>query len=123
MCLFTKQQEAKIANKNIVVYKLLHCNNGVLRPPIFIDYVYKLRKLNSTDIEVSPILDFGYSVYRAFHAFTTINNALTSTIITNDMLLYRCVIPKGSEYYISADGSEIASNKIIIRRKVWFNLF
>lgn len=123
MCLFTKQQEAKIANENIIVYKLLHCNNGVLRPPIFSSYIYKLRKLNSTNIELSPVLDLGYNVYQAFHAFTTIHNALTSSIVRNNVLLYKCVIPKGSEYYISVCGSEIASNKIIIKRKVWFNLF
>lgn len=122
MCLFTKQQEAKIVNKNIIVYKLLYCNNGVLRPPIFSDYVYELKKLNITDIEVSSVLDLGYNIYRAFHAFTTIRNALTSNIIMNDMLLYKCIIPKGSKYYISKDGREIASDKIIIKRKLWFNL-
>lgn len=37
--------------------------------------------------------------------------------------LYKCIIPKGSTYYISSDNKEIVADKIIIKRKLWFNIF
>lgn len=118
MCLVTFQKEPYIAEKDITVYKALFKSGKRIISP-FINFPYTLNKLYQTNFKISPkapllpkYIDEGFHEYR------------NKKYATDRWLeVYKCIIPKGSLYYISSDQEEIVSNQIIIKRKLWFNKF
>ena len=137
MCLVTNQKTAIIAEKDITVYKIL----GKDLNAIFTNFKYVIGKINETEIKHSEkwyclgIIDEEYlnkkypprwrrhpdliCLGEGFHSFETEEIAK----IVNDYIykhvdnIFKCVIPKGSEYYINEVGF-IVSNSLIIKEKV-----
>lgn len=119
MCLITFQNEPYIAKKDIVVYKALNKTGKQIFSP-FQQFSYILKKLYQTDFGIT----FGQTfvdkklINEGFHGY--INRKYAIFRWPN---VYKCIIPKGSLYYISSDLQEIVSNQLIVKRKLWFNIF
>lgn len=119
MCLTTFQEEPYIAEKDIIIYKALFKDRKRIVSP-FQEFPYILKELYQTDFNIS----FGLTnicpkfIHKGFHGYRNRKYATSRWLE-----VYKCVIPKGSQYYISSDQEEIVSNQIIIKRKLWFNKF
>lgn len=125
MCLYTRWKKPKIATEDIIVYKILSVYSTHLASP-YINFVYDLDRLYETKFTKSKsYIGKGYYIYAGFHAYVSKKSASASDLDCNFSTyerIYKCIIPKGSTYYISSDKSEIVANKIIIKRKLWFNI-
>ena len=136
MCLITTQKTALIAEKNITVYKVI-CKD---LSAIFQEFKYDINVLYETKIKASEQWDvlgvhdewlfdnYPDNSWRrhpdliclgeGFHSIKDKENAF---ILKNQLYLsvivFKCVIPKGSEYYIDASGL-IISNKIILKKQI-----
>ncbi len=117
MCLVTSQSEPLIAKKDIVVYKCLIKQATTLVSP-YIGFVYKLRTLYEASLGVTIYKDVTV-IAEGFHAYYDKKKSLHKW--SNEV--YKCIVPKGSTYYISSDNKEIVADKIVIKRKLWFNIF
>ena len=125
MCLITNTSIPTILDKDLVVYKVLYKSRNSIYS-IYRDYRYDIGKIyhdEEIDIEPSYIKGYkipdGYCVFKAYHACTTLERA-------NDHLgighyIYKCVIPKGSKVFFDRSIDDIASDTIIIKRRLWFN--
>lgn len=125
MCLRTKMLEPAIAQKDIVVYKWLNEKEDKLYAPYYRHFNYTLNKEHKT---------FLFCIYGTVNdGFHSIKNRITAVFhyakygCINKANLFKCVIPKGSKYYTGQDTSGsnkgFASDTIIIKRKLIFNLF
>ena len=125
MCLITTETKPTIAKQNIVVYKWLLPDNGKLISPV-IYFKYKLRKTYKGDL-TSYKNNTYYAVIEGFHAILSLKQALAHNIALgiNSLKLYKCVIPKGSNYYTDnmTNSGDIASDTIIIKRRLLFNKY
>lgn len=125
MCLETCNKNPYTANKNIVVYKILLKSffKEIVSP--YWGFVYKLRTLYSTSLSVRQSLHSNklYLIEAGLHAYTSIDKAKKEIVYFNRATIYRCIIPKGSLYYINEKDNEIVSNQLIVKRKLWFNKF
>ena len=131
MCLYTKQIKPKVAEKDIVVYKVLDHNMGS-------PYYGLLYPLNEKRTSILKRYDWkweekGYKIYdveEGLHAFTKRLAAYVKQYYLNQpdrnnlatYSVYKAIIPKGSKYYIGLD-NDIASDALIVKRKLWLNLF
>lgn len=117
MCLVTSQSEPLIAKKDIVVYKCLIKQATTLVSP-YIGFVYKLRTLYEASLGVTIHNDITV-IAEGFHAYYDKKKSLHKW--NNEV--YKCIVPKGSKYYLSKKDGEIVSDKLIIKRKLLFNRF
>ena len=122
MCLYTRWKKPKKAKRNIIVYKIL----DKTRVSPYRGFVYNLGVKYDTDMDffINP---FGGGLYIdvGFHAFTS-KRALLKSALKKDFIpgvAFKCIIPKGSSYYISSCKKEIVSDSIIIKRRLLFNRF
>ena len=127
MCLVTNTSIPTILDKDLVVYKVLYKYNGHIYS-IYQDYRYDIGKIyHDEEIGIEPSyiegqnIPDGYCIFEAYHACTTLERA-------NDHLgkvyhIYKCVIPKGSKVFFDRSVDDIASDTIIIKRRLWFNRF
>ena len=125
MCLQTYHKNPYTANKDIVVYKiLLKSFFGEIVSP-YLGFVYKLRTLYSTSLSVRQSLYSNklYLIDEGLHAYTSIDKAEKEITYFSRANIYRCIIPKGSLYYVNEKDNEIVSNQLIVKRKLWFNRF
>lgn len=125
MCLYIKMNKPAIAQKDIIVYKWLDKRNNQLYPPFFSNkMIYKLDKEYHT-----LLYERLGEVNAGFHSIKNRIEAITHVAkckCNNKPCLCKCIIPKGSKYYQGKDCADIkgyASNKIIVKRKLIFNLF
>ena len=116
--------EPAIAQKDIIVYKWLNKKEGKLYAPYYRHFNYTLNK------EYKEFLFCIYGIVNeGFHSIKNKIKAITHFAkysCIDKPCLYKCVIPKGSEYYEGENGFFIkgyASDTIIIKRKLIFNLF
>lgn len=118
MCLTTFQKTPYIAEKDITVYKgLFKVGERIISP--FMGFPYTLNKLYQTNFRISPRTPLlPKYIYEGFHGYRNKKYAIFQWLE-----VYKCIIPKGSLYYISSDQEEIVSNQIIVKRKLWFNKF
>lgn len=131
MCLVTPNKEKKIAEEDMIVYKIL---NEDLSPFYWEGEAYEIGKLNEIEIqETSDFTDFdeisirynkGYkrdelvSFGQGFHSAKSIDRIrdIRKAYSIPVPVLFTCIIPKGSEYYEDNSGL-LVSNKIIIKEK------
>ena len=122
MCLYTRWKKPKEAEKDIIIYKIL-CKD--YRSP-HMGFLYNLGVKYNTDMEsYSSQYTDGRYVEAGFHAFTN-KRALLKSSLKKDFIstvAFKCIIPKGSSYYISSCKKEIVSDSIIIKRRLLFNRF
>lgn len=130
MCLYTKQIKPKVAEKDIVVYKILDYNMG---SPYY-GLLYHLNRKITSDLQIYDSRRFLgtqlLNVEEGLHSFTKrivayltqryLNIYYKKSGITYST--YKAIIPKGSKYYIGLN-NDIASDALIVKRKLWFNLF
>lgn len=124
MCLVTNTPIPTILDKDLVVYKVLYkLDNRIYS--IYQDYRYDIGKIyHDEEIGMEPVDEdqmLGYRVFEAYHACTTLERA-------NDHLgtrfnIYKCIIPKGSKVFFDRSCDDIASDTIIIKRRLLFNRF
>lgn len=122
MCLYTKWKEPKKAKKDIIVYKILREN--CISP--YRGFSYNLGVKYDTDMEsYEGISSKGIVINVGFHAFTSKRALFKSNVnkYFSTGEAFKCIIPKGSLYYISSCKKEIVSDSIIIKRKLLFNIF
>ena len=123
MCLHTINPVVRVADCDIVCYKVVTSSNKKQPKPgryksIWYDFVYEL---NHTYTEKEFCLgrdELIYDVFMrewlvniGFHSFTYPNG---NGPIDRGEFQVKCIIPKGAVYYESKDGAERCSNKIRI---------
>jgi hypothetical protein len=115
-----KQPKPRIATENIVCYKTMHRTNYGLQS-VFKRFNYQLKeKYGPLEFDIRHG-GFGWSLLAGFHSFRTLARAQRSADNTNRVIV-KCVIPKGSKYYIGNGRSEYASNRLIIKEIVSLKL-
>ena len=120
MCLIPKES-AKIAEKDIVVYKLLgKCLNGAYYSP-WRDAPYEIGKLYIANIRYHKRLSHKVDEYlikttiieEGLHAYIDYSTAvLTSAMVpTSGLFVVKAIIPRGSMYVLGV-GNEIVSTQL-----------
>lgn len=126
MCLTSKTNIAKIANKDIVCYKLIWRRFASLDyitayrdTPISYDILRGRKNFVAEGPEcIEPsFLDDGYSISSGFiHTFTKKEDAIKMAkmygCLEHIWVVYKCVIPKGTKYFVSVDYDERCSTEI-----------
>ena len=118
MCLYTKWKKPKKAKRDIIVYKILdrYCKSP------YRGFAYNLGVKYDTDMKsFKGMFTSGIYIDVGFHAFTSKRALLKSSLKSG--VAFKCIIPKGSSYYISYCKKEIVSDSIIIKRRLLFNIF
>ena len=122
MCLYTEWKKPKKTEKDIIVYKILSKN--CISP--YRGFAYDLGVKYDTDMEsYEGMSTNGLYIEAGFHAFTS-KRALLKSCVKESFpigVAFKCIIPKGSSYYISSCKKEIVSDSIIIKRRLLFNKF
>ena len=112
MCLHLKKNaKKKIADKDIVCYKVLFCNETDKTRVLsqFENFEYMLGRLEYTPLDFP---DYSYRVFHGFHSYKYYEDALESIYAYGGLLdcncenfeenrakVYKCIIPNGSDYY------------------------
>ncbi len=137
MCLITEQKKAKIARRDMTVYKeMIPVSDDIAKSP-YQYHSYILGELYTTKIEQGKDwtcygprderwLDNNYPMWnlgkqadklicieRGYHACMTQDRVPEGS----RECIYKCTIPKGSEYYTDKTGL-IVSNQIIIVEQI-----
>lgn len=113
MCLITKQRVAKFATEDIPVYKMVKVISPKrIMSPFYEHFRWEVGKIHR-------VFYWPWNIFRprnrgdnvsyvdySFHAF------LRSDLCRPGYEQYDAIVPKGSWYFISDDGSEIASNRL-----------
>ena len=106
MCLYTKQTEPKIAEKDIICYKFYRRYNKILISPY--------QGFRAPEIGITANANLGKSyipendhyydfkrVDEGFHSFKTLEEVKhkVNGYRNLDLVIFKCIIPKGSSYY------------------------
>lgn len=147
MCLYTKQKEPKIAEKDITCYKVLKIwdseqdvesgrkrksKKTVLKSMFYSEFTWNIGKHYRSRLVIEPRQatkccdNFNSHVDKAFHSYQTLESAKLASrnIFLNSYVIVRCIIPKGAKYCEgmncgdSQDG--YASNQIIMKEILGF---
>ena len=127
MCLTTKWKKAKIAKKDITVWKIFFeninnheglssvCYNKEMEPGVLYDNIYNNGNPNTLQVIAFPGATGFNEVEHGYHAYQNKMNARDSHFGFH--VVRKCIIPKGSEYVKSKNDQEIVSNQLIILEK------
>ncbi len=124
-----------VANEDITCYKVLDVWGKQIISP-YQSFKYKIGKLYKAKLKVAPvdkidgihrfkgndkwtddtIIDF---IYKGLHSYTSLK-ALNKRQYYNffGYNTFKCIIPKGSEFYIDPIRGEYVSNQIIIVKEI-----
>lgn len=130
MCLVSLSVTPKVADRDIVCYKFLY-QTGPFRymTPVIGTKLWKFPFIGKTfaaegieDIEMDPIHEKLVIGGGFIHSFAEASDKYRHYSCLFNVVLFRCIIPKGTEYFEHEDGSEYASSKIVILKKVavWY---
>lgn len=89
-------------------------------------FCYNLKNIYETNMQiVESLFSDGLFIHKGFHAFLSKKISRKSDVFKYRIgtKIFKCIIPKNSEYYISSDNTEIVSDSIIIKRRLLFNRF
>lgn len=117
----------KIAKKDILVYKFVNIRSYLTNRCIsfFFNFTYILDMKYNTYIEIRKVGKgerYRWAGHEGFHSYYDKKTALLEYElykINKFTSIVKCIIPKGSEYYINEE-NEIISNSIIILSKKSF---
>ena len=145
MCWISRNKLTKlIADKDIECYKNFRLNDIIFKQKsifkfkfgkkkiiqlisLFKEYKYKpYKKQKIIDLKLIEIsyssYDFpdyeiiGYKINAGYHSYDTIEIARKNIFFGNEVVI-KCIIPKGTEYYINND-NEIVSSTIIVTDQI-----
>lgn len=122
MCLIPKES-AKIADKDIVVYKvLLKYTNGTYRSP-YKDAQYEIGKLYTANIQYyerllyqvdeHPIIKL--AIGEGLHAYTSMGTAFLQAFLING-IVFEAIIPKGATYVLGTDNDIVSTQLKLIEQ-------
>lgn len=120
MCLILKES-AKIADKDIVVYKiLLKYSDGTYRSP-YRGAQYEIGKLHTADIQYHKrLLDkvdehpiTKTVIEEGLHAYTSIGSAFLRAFFL-DGIVVKAIIPRGATYVIGTDDDIVSTQLKLI---------
>jgi hypothetical protein len=119
MCLYIKKnQEAQIAKRAIVCYKLVEVS---IEEPIYYRSWVQLVTVQLGEEYMSILVkeegDFSDSISEGLHSYTSLEKAKFELRVSHcyfefNSAIVKCIIPKGSTYYKNDDG-QFASDRII----------
>lgn len=138
MCLLTKQILPCRARKDIVVYKVLEDMSffdSHLQIVRCFKTPYQRTKVRLNDYLIAEgetkTPNFHHSRYfneligyrrkiegGYIHCYTNFTRAKTVRFYLDDGVVVECIIPKGTLYFKSYDGSEICAEKVYVKRVV-----
>ena len=110
MCWSSRKLNEQVATKDITAYKVVIFNT-IGCTSLFYKFNYEYNKLYTTSFTIQTF-DFGFHISEGFHSYKTISQARKLGRFYWEHIV-KCIIPKGSHYYINND-DEIVSDKIII---------
>ena len=112
MCLTSIHRNIKTAKEDIHCYKLLEVRNTHLISPYkkYRWYINKLVKLSTLNKDEYGHINEGLHAYLENYSF---KRKLLSYWRYNPVIIYNCIIPKGSKYYLGND-DDIVSNQMMI---------
>lgn len=130
MCLETYWKKPKVAKEDIICYKVLSLTKEGLYSP-FQDYKYDGELIKADGrIDRRKRYSFKFSLFKRqyytihggmLHCFVSKKLAKTlqlSLITIGSAITYECVIPKGTEYYISTDEEGICAKAIRLIKEI-----
>lgn len=131
MCLYSDWPTYKIAERDIVCFKILFED---FKAPVFNNYCYKKGQLNvleenikyateafrwnSSGVMVRAVTTGFHSCISRRAAWKTKKDYISRF---QKHIICKCIIPKGAQY-IKGEFGQIVSNKLIVKRKLLFNL-
>lgn len=129
MCLYSREN-FRIADKNIVVYKIFEHYNAQIMSS-FMDKKYTKNHMYKETLfrPAINVVESNMLMWEfGFHSCLTLKSAKSYMKATDICKghIYKCIIPKGSKYVIgSSSGVDnlVVSNQIIVKRKLLFNIF
>lgn len=122
MCLIPKES-AKIADKDIVVYKiLLKCSNEIYLSP-YRGAPYEIGKLYTANIQYHErLLDkidecsiTNIVIEEGLHAYTSMGIAFLKAFLING-IVFEAIIPKGATYVLGTDNDIVSTQLKLIEQ-------
>ena len=127
MCLYTLNKKPKIAEKDIIVYKWLtkdghgpyykvRNKQGKLLP-----FVKGYEYTEIDEVKINAHINIRKKKYYeinggVFHAFIN-NDSVKSKYWITTFICYKMIIPKGTEYWVSIDNTQVASKTLIFPKR------
>lgn len=118
MCLISSRHESACTDRDITCYKLVYpANMDDKFRSQFQEFPYELGRAYQE--EYFREVNATRHVYEGFHSYRTVKEATMHSC--PGMVLIKCVIPKGSRYFVSEENDQYCSNKIrvVAWRGVW----
>lgn len=122
MCLYTSHVKPKVAKEDIICYKIMYYKPRNVHKAISIyqGFRYKLGTLYKSEL----IYHIYKTVHEGFHSYKNLKDAINKRLLISRYLkeikIFKCIIPKGSTYYVGIYSGvhSFASNKIIITEEI-----
>ncbi len=134
MCFYIRNtEEARtlwVAKEDIVCYKTMVNYNSKVATSRYKNFIYilgrvykqkleKIPKVTKEGLYIFPVVNGVWrTVSLGFHSYSTCQEARRNTGMWNTFSVYRCIIPKGSEFYYDRERKEYISNQIKIVKKL-----
>ena len=124
MCLIASHIKPKVAEEDIVCYKILQVYSDKICSP-YMEYKWKLGKVRRAwgwwNIPRNP--DIEGIQKGCFHSFETLDDAVSEArVARGNLYVYECVIPKGTKYWAGTYSRmripSYASRKLKVVKKI-----
>lgn len=125
MCLYTDEETARLSENDIVCYKVVrhvHCDNRYVLSSEYYGFKYNVGKSYLCyDFRTGARHSIMWRdncncvVEHGFHSYITLDKALShaeSMFNNSTVVIMKCIIPKGTLMFSSADYSEYCSERI-----------
>ena len=125
MCLdLTSIKPPRVAEEDIIVFKHLKKTGETFRTP------YRDCEIKFNEVITSPLQRDGYSVELGLHSFVSMAKCKTDAIGEHSHAVVKCVIPKGSKYYVgdfygcrSIASDSLRYDEILFEREDYYDRF
>lgn len=110
MCWISNELTKKVANCDIIVYKIVISNTSNVMS-LFRGFKYHFNKIYKESFTIRSN-DSMYIITKGFHSYRTKSQALYANQFYCKKIV-KCILPKGTIYYVN-DSNETVSNQIRI---------
>lgn len=118
MCLslYSKYDTAKIAEKNMVVYKHIIKTTNSLNEEVY-ESSYQHTPVKLNELYSSELIKEYNEVFKGLHSFNELNSANHAAMEYKEVVV-ECIIPKGSRYFIGQFQNVVAyaSDQLIYKK-------